>query len=270
MSIGETLADARRQAGLTITQVSRETRIRESIIRDIEQDDFSACGGDFYARGHIRSIAGVVGTDPVPLISEYDREHGPLGTIRAADVFEPSTPIKIRERRSPSLSMIVGVVLLAIIGFGAYRLVSHHGRTNAAVTAPAHRPTASAKPTVHPTPTPSPKRTASDVVIHLTANQDCWVLLTREQQRVADLHGRGPGGFLDDVDREAGGERPAGQPGRNRPHRERQAPEPQQHQPGDAELQSGNYHTIPWVGSRCAFTFLLRSRQASPIRVSPC
>ena len=57
MSIGETLADARRQAGLTITQVSRETRIRESIIRDIEQDDFSACGGDFYARGHIRSIA---------------------------------------------------------------------------------------------------------------------------------------------------------------------------------------------------------------------
>ena len=179
MSIGETLADARRQAGLTITQVSRETRIRESIIREIEQDDFSGCGGDFYARGHIRSIADVVGTDPVPLISEYDAEHGPLGAIRAADVFEPSRPVKIRERRSPSLSLIVGVVLLAIIGFGAYRLVSHHGRINAAVTAPAHRPTASAKPTVRPTPTPSPKRTASDVVIHLTANQDCWVLLTR-------------------------------------------------------------------------------------------
>ena len=28
-------------------------------------------------------------------------------------------------------------------------------------------------------PTPSPKPTASDVVIHLTANEDCWVLLTR-------------------------------------------------------------------------------------------
>ncbi len=175
MSIGETLADARRQAGLTITQVSRETRIRESIIRDIEQGDFSACGGDFYARGHIRSIASVVGTDPVPLISEYDAEHGPLGAIRAADVFEPSKPIKIRERRSPSLSMIVAVVLLAIIGFGAYRLVSHHGRANA-VASSTHRPTASAKPTVHPSP--SPTVTSSDVVIHLTANQDCWVLVT--------------------------------------------------------------------------------------------
>ncbi len=175
MSIGETLADARRRAGLTVTQVSQQTRIRESIIRDIEQNEFSACGGDFYARGHIRSIASVVGTDPVPLISAYDAEHGPPGAIRAADVFEPSTPIKIRERRSPSLSMIVAVVLLAIIGFGAYRLVSHHGGGKPAA-APTHRVTASAKPTVHPTPTPSP--TPSDVVIKLTANQDCWVLVT--------------------------------------------------------------------------------------------
>ena len=176
MSIGETLADARRQAGLTITQVSRETRIRESIIRDIEQGDFSACGGDFYARGHIRSIAGVVGTDPVPLISEYDAEHGPPGAMRAADVFEPSRPVKIRERRSPSLSMIVAVVLLAIIGFGAYRLASHHGGVGAAAGAPTHRPTARATPTVHPSP--SPTLTSSDVVIQLTANEDCWVLLT--------------------------------------------------------------------------------------------
>ena len=178
MSIGETLADARRQAGLTITQVSRETRIRESIIRDIEQDDFSACGGDFYARGHIRSIAAVVGTNPVPLISEYDREHGPPGAIRAADIFEPSTPIKIRERHSPSLSLIVAVVLLAIIGFGAYRLVSHHGAASAAA-GPTQRPTVRAKPTAHPSPSPSPKPTASDVVIKLSANEDCWVLLTR-------------------------------------------------------------------------------------------
>ena len=176
MSIGETLADARRQAGLTITQVSQRTRIRESIIRGIERDDFAACGGDFYARGHIRSIAGAIGIDPAPLISEYDAEHGPLGTIRAADIFEPSTPIKIREPRSPSLGMIVAVVLLAIIGFGVYRLVSsHHGHARS-LASQTHRPSASAKPTPKPSPTPSP--TPSDVVIRVAANQDCWVLLT--------------------------------------------------------------------------------------------
>lgn len=72
MGIGGALAEARTEAGLTVTQVSDRTRIREKIIRDIEGDDYSACGGDYYARGHIRAIARVVGTDPVPLIEEYD------------------------------------------------------------------------------------------------------------------------------------------------------------------------------------------------------
>jgi len=174
VSIGESLADARREAGLTVTQVSQQTRIRESIIRDIEQGDFAACGGDFYARGHIRGIAGAVGTDPAPLISEYDADHGPLGPLRAADVFEPSKPIKIRERRSPSMTMIVVVVLLAIIGFSAYHLVSSH-RTNGAVALP--RVSATVKPKATPKPAPSPSATPSDVVIHLTANEACWVQL---------------------------------------------------------------------------------------------
>ena len=175
VSIGDTLADARRQAGLTVAQVSQKTRIRESIIRDIEQDEFSACGGDFYARGHIRSIAAAVGADPAALISAYDAEHGPPGAIRAADVFEPSRPVKIRERHSPSLSMIVAVILLAIIGFGVYRLVSHHGGGKPAA-AQTHRPAASAKPSAHPSARPSP--TPSGVVIQLTAVEACWVLLT--------------------------------------------------------------------------------------------
>jgi cytoskeletal protein RodZ len=183
VSIGETLAEARRQAGLTITQVSERTRIRESIIRGIEQGDFSACGGDFYARGHIRSIAGAVGLDPVSLIKEYDAEHGTPGSISAADVFEPSTPIKIRDRRSPSLSMIVIVVLVAIIGYTGYHLASGHHhkssgtaagdatpRATALGTTPKASPTHSVKPTVAPVP--------DDVVIQLTAVAECWVELS--------------------------------------------------------------------------------------------
>ena len=177
MSIGESLAQARCQAGLTISQVSRETRIRESIIRRIEQGDFSACGGDFYVRGHIRSIARVIGTDPVPLISEYDAEHGPPRPLRLADVFEPSTPIRIRERRSPSLSVIMVVVLVAIIGFSMYRLISSHRGGSSPLAAQTHRPTASAKPT----PRPSPSPTHTGMVIHLIAVEDCWVLLTNSR-----------------------------------------------------------------------------------------
>jgi cytoskeletal protein RodZ len=178
VSIGDTLAEARRQAGLTLTQVSEQTRIRESIIRSIEQGDFSSCGGDFYARGHIRSIAGVVDTDPVPLIREYDEEHGAPGGMRAAQVFEPATPIRIREPSNFHLGRVLAVLVLVALGFGAYHLYTTHDAHSAAsppakahagsaVTARTH---ATDKPTVHKT-TP----TVPEAVIRLTAAQDCWV-----------------------------------------------------------------------------------------------
>jgi cytoskeletal protein RodZ len=123
VTIGDALVTARRQAGLTITQVSQRTCIRETIIRGIERNDFSACGGDFYARGHIRSIARAEGVAPEPLIREYDATQGAPEAITAADVFEPSTPIKIRERRRPNWSLAMLVALAAIVGIATYHFL---------------------------------------------------------------------------------------------------------------------------------------------------
>jgi cytoskeletal protein RodZ len=191
VSIGDTLAEARRQAGLTITQVSQRTRIRESIIRGIEQGDFSACGGSFYARGHIRSIASAVGIDPVPLIMEYDAENGPPGGITAADVFEPSTPIKLHERRSPSLGLIVVIVLLGIIGYSVYHLTSHGGKQSPAA-ASTLKATASASPMRTKTKAPASPAAPpapNDAVIVLTAKQECWVELTNAATRLPIFEG---------------------------------------------------------------------------------
>ena len=177
MSIGDTLAEARRQAGLTTTQVSQRTMIRETIIRSIEQNDFSPCGGDFYARGHIRSIAEVVGADPAPLIREYDEEHGPLGSMRAVQIFEPATPIKIHEPRNLHLGRVLLVALLAVVGFGAYRLVSANGNHSPATAASTVRPEAKPKaaPTVSAKPTTHKALPANEAVITLTAAANCWV-----------------------------------------------------------------------------------------------
>ncbi len=176
MGIGDTLAEARRQAGLTITQVSQQTRIRESIIRSIEQGDFSSCGGDFYARGHIRSIAAAVGVDPAPLIREYDAEHGAPGNMRAAQIFEPATPIKIREPRNLHLGWVLAVAVLALAGFGAYHFYPRHTSDPAASATvqlhPRTTPTNSASTTSKPAPK---KPTVPEAVIRLTAAQNCWV-----------------------------------------------------------------------------------------------
>jgi cytoskeletal protein RodZ len=167
MSIGETLASARRRAGLTVTQVSQRTRIRESIIRGIEQDDYAACGGDFYARGHIRSIAHAVGTDPAPLISEYDATLRAPEEITAADALRPTMAITpVRRRHRPNWTGVLAVLLVAAVGFLGYHFATSSGGTSAAPTGfsqghprGAHHPAAparhSTKPTATPTPTPS-------------------------------------------------------------------------------------------------------------------
>ncbi len=101
MPIGETLAAARHQAGLTVAEVSERTRIRPTIIRAIEDDDYTSCGGDFYARGNIRDIARVVGTDAEPLIREYDAAHrapGALATVSLDELFTVSNRASRRRR----------------------------------------------------------------------------------------------------------------------------------------------------------------------------
>ena len=81
MSIGETLARARSDAGLSVADVSLRTRIRESVIERIERDDYSASGIDLFARGEIRKIACAVGVDSKPLIEEYDASRPPAGPV---------------------------------------------------------------------------------------------------------------------------------------------------------------------------------------------
>jgi cytoskeletal protein RodZ len=179
VSVGDALAQARSQAGLTIAQVSQQTCIRETIIRGIERGDFSACGGDFYARGHIRSIARVVGLDPEELVREYDAIHGAPHAITAADVFEPSTPIRLKERRSANWSVVMVIVLAAVLGYGVFRLVDHGTSSPRPVVAAGGAHAKSSKsPTARPSPTPSAAQHRR-LTIRLTATQDCWVQFTK-------------------------------------------------------------------------------------------
>jgi hypothetical protein len=186
MSIGESLAEARCQAGLTVYEVSRQTRVREPIIRGIEQDDYSACGGDFYARGHIRLIARAVGVDPEPLIREYDATVGPQEPITAADLFRPVTPIRVREPqpRRPWVAAL-GLVLVLVIGFGVDKLISgarHAPPANpaAAIRAGSSTHRRGTHGPGHPSaaPTAAAQPYAHEVVIRLTAVEDCWVEFT--------------------------------------------------------------------------------------------
>lgn len=69
--IGAALAEARRAAGLSAAQIGERTRISPEVLGHLERGEFADCGGDVYARGHIRSYARAVGLDPETLLADY-------------------------------------------------------------------------------------------------------------------------------------------------------------------------------------------------------
>jgi cytoskeletal protein RodZ len=125
MSVGAALSEARQNAELTVSQLSDRTNIRETIIQGIERDDFSACGGDFYARGHIRAIAGYLGVEPEAIIREYDDVHADTRPpVRAATVFNVNNLFPGKHgRRIPNWTMAAAVALAIVVIFAIVRLL---------------------------------------------------------------------------------------------------------------------------------------------------
>jgi cytoskeletal protein RodZ len=183
VSIGETLANQRRQAGLTIAQVSYQTRIRETVIRAIERNDFTPCGGNFYARGHIKGIARVVGVDPEPLIMEYDETHGGAPqAIPAAQALEPAIPVRFRERRTPNWSAAMVIALVLVVAFGVVRTVRGGDDQRSAVESARGPGAATEQPGQAQPTSPSPTRSDSvalaprtDVTLRIRARETTWV-----------------------------------------------------------------------------------------------
>ena len=74
MNLGSLIAKAREGAALSIEDLAGATSIRPALLRDIESNDFSHCGGQTYARGHIRNIAKCLKADETEFLRIYEEE----------------------------------------------------------------------------------------------------------------------------------------------------------------------------------------------------
>ena len=185
-TIGQALIAARLAAELSVEEVSAETSVRVPIIQAIEEDDFSRCGGDFYARGHIRALARAVRADGDALVAQYDDAHGgaPVPT-RPLPPFEAEQLRPERRRANWTGAMVAAtLVVIAVIGFN---LVG--GRTRDAATdsvvRPSAKPSAAAVPAVAPKPTAKPKAAVAAVAAPKTVtlkvsaeDGDSWLEVT--------------------------------------------------------------------------------------------
>ncbi|HYJ27964.1 MAG TPA: helix-turn-helix transcriptional regulator [Nocardioides sp.] len=125
--IGPELAAARTRLGLSVDQLADRTRIRPHVIEAVEVDDFEPCGGDFYARGHLRTLSRVLGIDVAPLLASYDERYA-RAPINPRRVFEAELATgahgSIRGTRGgPNWSVLVAVVMALVLAWSIARLV---------------------------------------------------------------------------------------------------------------------------------------------------
>lgn len=175
MSVGADLARAREERGLSVEDVSSATRIRAGLIRSIEADQFDPCGGSVYARGHIRSIARVVGIDPEPLVAAFDRSHveepGPVPVPN-----QPTDPdLAARaDRRQPNWTAAMAVALLVICALAGYGVYSN--ATSKPKSAANDLPTVTAPSTATPTQS-APSSSPPPSAVALVPPRDAVVLI---------------------------------------------------------------------------------------------
>jgi cytoskeletal protein RodZ len=102
LTLGTEIRDARERAGYTVEKIAEITRIRETLIKDIESDQFNSCGGNAYARGHIRTIAKVLNLNADLLIEKFAQTTGDFDRPMV-DLLEENNVIKQRAPR-PAIS----------------------------------------------------------------------------------------------------------------------------------------------------------------------
>jgi cytoskeleton protein RodZ len=194
-SVGAALAAAREQRGLSVADVAERTRIRSTLIRDIEADRFDRCGGMVYARGHLRNIAQVVGLDPGPLLERFDAEQGNRpAPIATAPIPAPTARDQRKERKERKryarvdrngpnwatamiavFALVFAVLVISIVA----QAVKGPNKGNAHSPRPATSHSAKPKPTPtssgdSSTPSPTPSVSGVNVVLRVTKGQS-WI-----------------------------------------------------------------------------------------------
>jgi cytoskeletal protein RodZ len=152
------IAKARKDAGCSIDELAEATNLRATLLREIEKDDFSHCGGNTYARGHVHNIAKALKADEKEFVRIFDEEQGTIKrTIR--DLLVENSVMRTTDTKrkiSWKVLLLISVACLAIAGI-AQIVISNISSIDSAVptvsasSSPTDTPAASASESAQPT-----------------------------------------------------------------------------------------------------------------------
>jgi cytoskeleton protein RodZ len=118
MSLGSLITKARKDAGLSIDDLSAATNIRGPLLRQMESDNFSQCGGETYARGHLRNLATKLSVDPQLFLIAFEDEQMHIDRSMQDLLVENSVMREPNESRKVSWKVLVAISISVILIVG--------------------------------------------------------------------------------------------------------------------------------------------------------
>jgi cytoskeleton protein RodZ len=120
--VGATLHEHRLRRGLNLSSVAETLHIRTSYLHAIEEGRYEDLPGPTYAAGFVRAYADYLGLDATETVRQFKLET--LGRKIGGDLRFPGPE---RERGFPRFAVLALSVLLVILAYGAWYLLSPSG-----------------------------------------------------------------------------------------------------------------------------------------------
>src|SRR5580704_14215992 len=117
-TVGQDLRAARMRRGDELATVSRALKIRKDHLEAIEEDRLEALPGRTYAVGFVRSYADYLGLDPVQAVERFKGEIAG----RSDGSYQIALTPGPEDRQLPHGWLVIVIVLVVVVAFGAYRL----------------------------------------------------------------------------------------------------------------------------------------------------
>jgi cytoskeletal protein RodZ len=183
-SFGEELRLAREARGITLRQISDQTRISIRYLEAIESNDYKRLPGGIFNRSFIKAYAKQISFDEKEALEGYLRTAREQGDAADEVVTTPYKPHVYTDggSRSPLVTLLLTILILAILALGVYAALHWYQRRDAArsITPPqpstptnTQVPNSSVLPTGAPTPVTT---TTNQFHIELTARgEEVWV-----------------------------------------------------------------------------------------------
>ncbi len=169
MSLGSVIGKARIAAGLSIDQLAELTSIRPRMLVEMENDDFFHCGGETYARGHLRNIARKLKVDPSIFLTLYDEEQMADTRLLQVKLIENSVTNAPKSATRISWKVLAGISIISLAIVGIAQIIITNTRTPNKVEV-------TAAPTPTPTPSASTISTGEGVTVVISASRaKSWV-----------------------------------------------------------------------------------------------